>query len=208
MGAPGTPAVDEIDRAAPLRVEHAAEPGQFETARRLRNAVYRRRLGLDLDGIGREIQRDRAGHVFLLYRAELAVACGRSIPVRSPLCELRELGRLPPELADDPEVCEVGRIATTGGTGPNGVPYGAALLCLGARWLVEHTRLRRYVAYCRTPLVAWYEAVGAVDLNIRFRLPGRGDAAYALVVGDLATPARLAARLDGSAPVSVSSARD
>lgn len=208
MGAPAEPTVDEIDWTAPLRVEHATDPGQFETARQLRNAVYRRRLGLDLDGSDREGQRDRAGHVFVLYRAELPVASGRSVPVRSPLCELRELGQLPPELADDPGTCEVGRIAATGGAGPTGVPYGAALLCLGARWLVEHTDLRRYVAYCRTPLVSLYEAVGASDLGIRFRLPGRTDGAYALVVGDLAIPAGLAARLDGSAPVLASRGRD
>jgi hypothetical protein len=186
---------------APLRLELAEHPDQLAAARQLRNSVYHRRLGLDLRGSGQEGRRDRAGHVFLLLRAGTPVASGRAVPVRAPECELRELGHLPDELAFDPYTCEVGRIATTGGADPGGVPYSAALLCLGARWLTEHTPLRRYVAYCRTPLLPLYQAVGALDLRVRFRLDDRGGALYGVVVGDLATPAELAAAVAGAGPV-------
>ena len=106
------------------------------------------------------------------------------------------------------DLTALGRIATTGGTGPGGVPYGAALLCLGARWLTDNTGLRRYVAYCRTALVPLYQAVGAVDLEVRFRLPGRGDALYAVVAGDLATPSVLATGIAGPALVGAGSGRN
>jgi hypothetical protein len=201
--------VDNVaGRPAPLRLERAERPEQLAAARRLRNSVYRRRLGLDLSGSDREAKRDRAGYVFLLLRSGRPVASGRAVPVRSPECELRELTHLPDELALDPCACEVGRIATSGGTEPGGVPYRAALLCLGARWLTENTGLRRYVAYCRTPLVPLYQAVGAVDLEVRFRLPDRGDALYAVVAGDLATPAALATAVAGPAPVGAGPGRD
>jgi len=184
-----------------LVLERATSADQFAAAAELRNEIYRRRLGLDLGSWRSEWERDRAGHVFVLSRSGTPVATGRALPTGSPQCELRELGQLPRQLADDTRACEVSRIVTTRLDEEQRVPYSMVLLCMGARWLLEHTDLRRYVAYCRIPLVRLYQAVGAVDLETCFRIADRGDTVYTVVVGDLASPAELAEKFSGDRAV-------
>jgi hypothetical protein len=175
---------------ARLSLDRAVSAADYAIAAELRNDVYRRRLGIDPGAWETEAERDRAGHVFILKQDAVPVAVGRALPAGSPLCELPALTPLPGDIVGDDEACEVGRIATRGLA--SGFPYSAALLCMGSRWLLQHTMYSRFIAYCREPLVRLYEAVGAVDTGIRFHIPARGTAVYCVVRGSLTEAAMLA----------------
>jgi hypothetical protein len=175
-----------------LSLELARTEADFAEAARLRDSVYRERLGLDPSTWRDEAARDRAGYAFLLRDRGELVGTGRAIRTDSPLCELRMLGRLPTELEDSVDACEVGRIATVRG---GGASYGAVMLCLGARWLLDHTALQQYAAYTRMSLVKVYQRVGAVEVGPRFQIAGRGDTEYVVMIGQLADPAAIADQL-------------
>jgi polysaccharide pyruvyl transferase WcaK-like protein len=94
---------------------------------------------------------------------------------------------LPAHLHREPDTCEVDRVAAR--KRPGGIPTSLVMLCLGARWLLYHTDLRRYVAYARMSVLWLYQHVGAADLGVRFHIPDRGDAQYAVILGELADAA-------------------
>lgn len=164
-------------------VHPARTPADFAAARSLRDVVYRTRLGLDTQRWSQEEARDRAGHVFLLREHAALVGTGRAVRTDSSLCEIRELGQLPTNLEAATDVCEVGRIATS--RCADGIPASLLLLGMGAKWLLQHTDLRRYVSYAKVPVLWLYQKVGAVDLGTRFRIPERGDSEYGVILGEL-----------------------
>lgn len=183
---------------AGFAVDLARTEGDFAEARRLRDEVYRTRLGLDIRHWSDEDTRDQVGYPFLLRENGTLVGTGRAVPTASPQCEIRALGQLPPSLDAATDACEVGRIATRRRS--DGVPAGLVLLSLGAGWLLRHTDLRRYVAYARVSMLALYQKVGAVDLGARFQIPERGEAEYAVILGELADAAAAAARFGAADP--------
>ncbi len=168
-------------------VHLARTPVDLAEARNLRDVVYRTRLGLDTQRWNQEDARDRAGHVFLLREHSVLVGTGRALRTDSPLCEIRELGRLPADLETATDTCEVSRIATRRCS--DGLPASLLLLGMGAEWLLEHTDLRRYVAYARVSVLWLYQKVGAVDLGTRFRISDRGDSEYGVILGGLSDAA-------------------
>ena len=165
----------------------ARTAADFAEASNLRNEIYRTRLGLDTRQWHQEDARDRAGYTFLLKAHAVLVGTGRAVRTDSPLCEMRELGQLPASLQAATDACEVGRIATR--RCANDIPTGLVLLGLGAKWLLQHTHLRRYVAYAKVSVLWLYERVGAVELGTRFHIPDRGDFEYGVVLGELADAA-------------------
>lgn len=171
-------------------------------ARGLRAEVYRAKLGLDTRRWPQDDARDRAGYLFLLREHGSLIGTGRVMRTDSPLCEMRALGHLPAHLDGDTETCEVGRVATR--KRADGIPTSLVMLCLGAMWLLRHTDLRRYVAYARVPMLWLYQSVGATDLGTRFQIPDRGDAEYAVILGELAGAAtavdRFGARVAARTP--------
>lgn len=171
----------------------ARTSAEMAEARRLRDEVYRSRLGLDPARWEHEDERDRAGYVFLLRDHGDLAGTGRVTPTSSPLCEIRQLGYLPADLYDARDLCEVGRMATRRRT--DGIAASFVILCLGARWLLQHSHLRRYVAYTRLHRLPLFEQVGASDLGVRFTIPDRGDAEYALIIGDVADAGAIVDRL-------------
>jgi hypothetical protein len=169
-------------------------PADFAEARQLRDEIYRAKLGLDTRRLHQDYVRDRTGYLFLLKERGVLVGTGRVMRTSSPLCEMRTLGHLPLHLHRDTGMCEVGRLATRKRVG--GIPNSLVMLCLGARWLLHHTDLQRYVAYARVPMLWLYQQVGAADLGTRFTIPDRGAAEYAVILGKLADAAALVDRLD------------
>lgn len=165
----------------------ARTPADFAEARRLRDEIYRTRLGLDTRQWRHEDVRDRVGYPFLLRENGTLVGTGRAVRTDSPSCEIRALGHLPAHLDSATDVCEVGRIAARRRT--DGIPASLILLGLGAGWLLHHTDLRRYVAYARVSMLGLYQKAGAVDMGTRFQIPERGDSEYAVILGELADAA-------------------
>ena len=167
---------------------------------RARAAAFRREVFLDRRGVvfdeRLDAERDLNGHVFLLSEGSTPLATARVLPFPSRLSPLLELGsRFGCEDAD----AEVGRIAAI--RSPGAVRASLALLTLGARWLLEHSTHRNYIAYCHPKLVELYRALGATDLGVSCIVPGRADA-HRIVAGTFAAAARLGApflgRFDGA----------
>jgi len=159
---------------------------------RARAAAFRREVFLDRRGVvfdeRLEAERDLDGHVFLLSDGSAPIATGRVLPYPSRFSPLLELGRgLGCEDAD----AEVGRIVAVRSSG--GARASLALLTLGARWLIERSPLRKYIAYCHPKLVELYRLLGAEDLGISCIVPGRADA-HRIVAGTFAEAARLGAQ--------------
>ena len=165
----------------------ARTAADFAEGRSLRDEIYRTRLGLDTRQWHQEDARDQAGYIFLLKAGAVLVGTGRAVRTDSPLCEMRELGQLPTSLQAATDACEVGRIATRRCS--NEIPTSMILLGLGAKWLLQHTTLRRYVAYAKVSVLWLYDRVGAVDLGTRFYIPSRGNFEYGVVLGELADAA-------------------
>jgi hypothetical protein len=171
------------DAALSFNLVHATTREEYALGARLRSEVYRQRLGLDPSHWLAEAERDREGHLFILYAGDTPVATGRALSIHSRLCELRDWITIPTGLANAPDMCEIGRIAARSAAGSTS--YGPVLLGLGAQWLLANTHFRRYIAYCRTPLIPLYRRIGGKVLDVRFKIPGRGDAQYVVIVGQL-----------------------
>lgn len=158
---------------------------------RARAAAFRREVFLDRRGVifdeRLDAERDLNGHIFLLSDGSTPIATARVLPFPSRLSPLLELGRgLGCEDAD----AEVGRIAAV--RSPGAARASLALLTLGARWLLERSPHRSYIAYCHPKLVELYRLLGAADLGVSCIVPGRADA-HRIVAGTFAAAARLGA---------------
>ena len=90
------------------------------------------------------------------------------IPPRCRSCK-----ELAPELGSLEADSEVGRIAAL--PSPDGIPHSISLLALGAAWLIDNTRLRRYVAHCHPKLLDLYRLAGAEVVGGPRPVPGRAD---------------------------------
>lgn len=187
--------MSQLPAVAGLTLARARTSAEIEAASQLRRQIYQKQLGLDPDRWQLESARDRAGLTFLLRDQGSLIGTGRAIPTSSPLCELHELGQLPDSFRGD-DVCEVGRVAVRART--KSLPYATIMLCLGARWLVDHTTMRRYISYARVQLLWLWKRVNAEDLGPRFLIPGRGDVEYALIHGRLADAAAALADIDAA----------
>ncbi len=174
----------------------ARSEAQLDIARSLRDAVYRPRLGLHLSDIPGEAQRDQMGHVFLLRRNAEPVGTVRIVPTSCPATELRQLGPLPQWAARDLCCGEVGRVATLKSGRTNAMSIRLLLVAWSARWVLRHSPLLRYVAYSRLALLPLWRQVGAVDTGVRFAIPDRGEAQYAVITGELADVASTTRSID------------
>jgi hypothetical protein len=174
---------------ARFTLAHVNSKEQFETAAALRERLYRERRRIRFDE-ALEARRDREGHVFLLFDRAIPVAVGRVLPYPSRLSPLVDLSRNAGALGAD---SEIGRVACVA---DQEAPYCALLLLtLGSRWLLEHTRLRRYVGYCHPKLLDSYRKLGAVP-GKQLAVPGRVDP-YFIVAGGYETAAAVGSRLLG-----------
>ena len=144
------------DSAARFELVRASLPAQLSAAAALRQRVFQERYQLGFDE-ALEARRDRTGHVFLLYERGAAIAVGRVLPYPSPLSTLVDLSRVAGAHGADSEIGRVACLASSQ------TPRCAVrFLTLGSLWLLGHTRLRRYVGYCRPRLLGLYRALGAV----------------------------------------------
>lgn len=190
------PVIDMTEAELEVAAVDSAE--QLRAAQGLRSASYRKALGLDPRLWRDEGARDEAAYVMAARdrdNGELLV-CGRALPVTSGLSELAAFGRLPTPFRR-PDVCEISRVARSPSAGRRDV---LETLHRGARWLLEHTELRHYVAYCRSQYLPLYQLAGAVRLDPRpFALPGRRGGRYQSLVGSLEVAAANSAKFIDSA---------
>jgi len=129
---------------------------ELEVATQLRERAFRERRGIHFDQ-SLEAGRDREGHVFMLLDRATPIAVGRVLPYPSRLSPLVDLSRLAGAYGADSEIGRVACVASSE------LPQSALLLLtLGSQWLLEHTRLRRYVGYCQPRLLRLYAKLGAV----------------------------------------------
>ena len=169
----------------------ASSLAELETAAALRRRIFLERRCVTFDE-DLEARRDRQGHVFLLFDQQTPVAVGRVLchPPRPTATDLSHIARSGG--ADS----EVGRVCCLASRQTHAYPL--LLLTLGARWLLEHTPLRRYVAYCHPKLVFTYRKFGAVA-GEELTIPGRADA-YRLVSGEYRDAARFGSHFLGLDP--------
>ena len=168
-----------------MRLVHASSDGERRTAAAFRRTIFLERRRVTFDDV-LEARRDRAGHVFLLLADGRPAATARVLPYPSRLSTLRELG---PALGALEADSEVGRIAAV--SSPEGLRYSLMLLALGAGWLLEHTDLRRYAAYCHPKLVDLYRLAGAEVVAGPCPVPGRADP-HVIIAGHYEDAAALA----------------
>jgi hypothetical protein len=166
-----------------LKLSAATTPEEIVAALAVREDMYSDYLGLSPRTWPDEDLRDQDGHLFILRHEGEVVASGRVLPISSPHVELRAFRKLPPWAEQDPKMCEISRIAARPRS--QGVPYGWIGLILGAEWLLQHTDIRRYIAYARAELVSLYRVVGAWETDMRFQIPERGPAVYSVVTGTI-----------------------
>jgi hypothetical protein len=152
-----------------LRLVRATRDEELRAAAAFRQSIFLERRGVAFDEL-LEARRDRAGHVFLLFRDGRPVATARVLPYPTPLSILQELA---PDLGSLGADSEVGRIAAL--PSPDGIPHSISLLALGAAWLIKHTQLRRYVAHCHPKLLDLYRLAGAEVVGTPRPVPGRAD---------------------------------
>lgn len=161
---------------------------ELQVTRDFRNEVFLNRRGVVFDD-GLEGRRDEESHVMLLLKEGVPVATARSQPYPSDLSAVSMIAPTPLRYDAD---SEVGRIAAK--RSPQSTYYSLVLLALGARWLLEHTRHRRYVAYCHPKLLHTYQLVGAEDTGETCVVPGRADR-HSIITGNYESCARLGAAL-------------
>ena len=165
-----------------------------------RAAAFRRRVFMDRRGVSfdeaLETRRDRQGHVFLLGDGGAPVATARVLRYPSPLSPLASLA-LAPAVAGSGADSEVGRIAAI--VSPQAVRLSLVLLTLGSIWLLRHTGLSRYLAYCHPRLLDLYRMVGAEDTGLGVAVPGR-DEPHRIICGTYADAARLGSQRLGITP--------
>lgn len=175
-----------LEGAARFRLSRASTAGELRVAGALRERVFRERRQLTFDEAV-EARRDRTGHVFLLYEQGTPIAVGRVLPYPSPVSDLVDLSHAAGAQRAD---SEIGRVACVPSLA---TPRCAVrLLTLGSFWLLEHTRLRRYVAYCQPRLVPMYRALGATPCA-ELRLAQRSEP-YWLISGSYEEAAARGAR--------------
>ncbi|MFF3889197.1 hypothetical protein [Streptomyces sp. NPDC001914] len=124
--------------------------------------------------------RDAAGKVFLLRKDDRAAATLRIVPVTACTTEIAELGLLPAELANDPGVWELGRLAGLPRQGRD-LPYSLLLFGWASAWSLERLPIERVVAYCRGGKLAGFQAAGAEIVAGPRDVPGRGTDYYTIV---------------------------
>lgn len=129
--------------------------------------------------------RDNHGKVFLLRKGDRTAATLRIVPVTACTTEVEELGLLPQQLAGDPEVWELGRLAGLPGHASGGLPNSLLLFGWAASWSLGRLPIERVVAYCRGGKVQTFQASGAEVVSGPYDIPGRGSDYYT-VVADVA----------------------
>jgi hypothetical protein len=189
----GAPVSSQTSQAKPPRfeLERADTSEQFQTAAALRKRVFRDRRNVSFDE-ALEARRDREGHLFLLSDRGTPLAVGRVLPYPSRLSPLVDLSLVAKRHGAD---SEIGRVACVA---DSEAPHAALLLLtLGSSWLLEHTRLSRYVGYCHPKLVELYRKLGAVPGDAMV-VPDRKDVHY-IISGSYRDAATLGARFLGGA---------
>lgn len=125
--------------------------------------------------------RDTHGKVFLLRKADRAAATLRIVPVTACATEIEELGLLPAQLADDPGVWELGRLAGLPGQASRGLPNSLLLFGWAASWSQGRIPVERVVSYCRGGKLRNFQAAGAEVIAGPYDIPGRGSDYYTIV---------------------------
>lgn len=169
-----------------FRLTRVGSAEQLVIAGQLRERAFRERRGIRFDE-ALEARRDREGHVFLLFDRETPIAVGRVLPYPSRLSPLVDLSRVAGACTAD---SEIGRVACVAN---RELPQSALLLLtLGSQWLLEHTRLRRYVGYCHPKLLGAYAKLGAVP-GQEIHVPDRAEP-YRIISGTYQEAASLGLR--------------
>lgn len=184
----------------PFTFHAVVSDAELRCALALRDAVYRRRLGLALSDTPDDAERDRLGYVFLLRHDSRPVGTARVIPTTCASTELAQLGALPAWAAQDPCCGEVGRLATLRSAGVDPMATSPILISCCARWLLRHTPMRRYVAYSRLVLLPVWRHLGALDTGVRFVIAERAGTEYGLITGHLHDAVSLAGGVGRHAP--------
>jgi hypothetical protein len=164
-----------------VRLVVAGTSSDVDRIRAFRAETYLERSSLVIDD-DRAV--DARGRLFGLSRHGTLVGCARVLSRPDPDAGIARFEHHP-ALRRHARVPEVGRLAVA----RDGSPLLLlAILGLGARWMVEHTDERSFVAYCRPWLVKAYEQVGARDLGVELDDPATGRP-YRLVLGRFDTAA-------------------
>ena len=177
---------DELDG---VEVICAETPAELAAVRAMRHETYRVRSGIE---VGDSLELDRRSYLFAARDADGTVAaCVRVLPLPDPDAGIVALDH--PLATRHGADSEVGRLAVREGRSPLLL---LALMGEAAGWLLEHTSLVGYAAYCNQRLVPLYEQVGARDLGVdaRHSMNGRD---YRIVAGRLDAVHELAAAMLG-----------
>lgn len=137
----GNPATIEFVRAS---TEH-----DREAARCLREEMYAGHYTIDPKTWDEDVRRDDVGYVFVARVRAQPVATVRIMPLQAGHSELAELGLLPASVAADaPTLAEGGRLAARLHQAP-GPRYGLLMQVWSSQWMLTHTPVRRWIAWCR-----------------------------------------------------------
>jgi hypothetical protein len=165
-------AADDLSGVEVICAESAAE---VAAVRAMRHETFRVRSGIE---VGDPLELDRRSYLFAARDADDTVAaCVRVLPLPDPEAGIVALDH--PLATRHGADSEVGRLAAREGRSPLLL---LALMGLAAGWLLEHTNVVGYTAYCNRRLVPLYEQVGARDLGVDARHGGSGRE-YRIVAG-------------------------
>jgi hypothetical protein len=153
----------------------AESPEEFAAVRAMRHEAFRIRSGIE---VADDLALDRRSFLFAARDADGCVAaCTRVLLLPDPESGIAQLDH--PLATGHGAATEVGRLAVAPDRSPM---FLLAMMGLAAGWMLEHTPVVGYAAYCNHRLVPLYEQVGARDLGVdaRHRTTGRD---YRMVVG-------------------------
>jgi hypothetical protein len=139
-----------------VRLVHAEHRRDIAAIRRFRFLTYLQPSDMVVDD---SAALDERGHLFGLLAHGEIVACARVLPLPDEGAGINQFDH--GAIAARAAPTEVGRLAVTRHRSPLLL---LAMLGLGARWMVEHTRHERFIAFCDRRFVPAYERVGAEDL--------------------------------------------
>ncbi|WP_405587137.1 N-acyl amino acid synthase FeeM domain-containing protein [Streptomyces sp. NBC_01190] len=166
-----------------LEIAGPQAPEAMAAVRSIRQIMYKSRLGIEPSSWQEEDARDCSGWVFLLRDDGRPVGTFRLTPVSSPLLEMRDLGILPPWAEAEPALCEAARLAALPST--DGPRYMVVLLSAIANWMLAHTGMTDYIAYCRPLALRLFTEIGGRPVGSAFHIPERTADTYRVIVGSM-----------------------
>lgn len=169
----------------------ASSDTEIAEARKIRDYIYQQRLGLVPTEWDKEDQRDVYGTVMIMRDCGQAVATVRLTPITSSYAEMHDLGIVPDQIMNADDVMEVSRLAAIPRDNNRSRPYSGLLLPAAARWCLDHTDAKRFIAYCRTSVLKLMVAMGSEPVGQPFNIRERTEETYHVIKGDIALTAAL-----------------